>query len=693
MHQKQVEIAKNYGIYGFCYYFYWFKGKRLLEQPLDLVINNPDLDFPFCLFWANESWARNWDGSEKDILIKQEYSEEDDLNLIKFLVPIFKDKRYIRVDNKPLINIYRPNLMPDMKKTINTWKEYCKTQGIDDLYITISNTHSIENPSKYGADAAIEYAIGFPNQFDIKKLELFNYNYTSGAWIYNYEDVIRYSLTKEKPNYTEFRSLCPDWDNEARRNGGKGGTLVNSTPSLYKLWLENLIKNTRENLDEGKRIIFINAWNEWAEGAYLEPDFGYGYSYLDATARALIDSDAISNKDDMNNLNYDCPISIYKDYNVDKIKFISRINKNDFIIRLLSENIKKSVLVFDHNEGGGAFIYLRKKILFDINNDNTLAYIVISQFDVFVIDIYTKNERYTYYCENLEEISFIYNLLNVNQLFLNSLVLFRDLYKIIDYIIYTAKTYNIDIVYPFHDYFPICSSHNLIFTTNYKNVEFCNIPMNDEINSKCSKCILNNYDIVEYRNKFQKLFDVSKEVLLFSNSSLEYVKKVFTIEEEKVKIIPHKVDWINYIPKKSKKKNRFRVGIIGFIAENKGFDIFTELLELSLRHNYDIDFYCIGMPYIDLNYDNLFITGSYKNEDLPKIVEKLDIDIFIMISIWPETFSYVTEEIILMNKPIISFNLGAQGEKVSKYANGYIANEVSANSVLDILVDFYRNYN
>lgn len=687
VHQKQVEMAKNYGIYGFCYYFYWFKGKRLLEKPLDLVINNPDLDFPFCLFWANESWARNWDGSEKDILIKQEYSEEDDLNLIKFLVPIFKDKRYIRVDNKPLINIYRPNLMPDMKKTINTWKEYCKTQGIDDLYVTISNTHSIENPNEYGANAAIEYAMACNKSFNINNLSLYNSNYTSGAWLINYEDVINTSINKQKPNYKEFRSLCPDWDNEARRSGGKGGTIVNSTPSLYKYWLEKLIKYTKENFDESERIIFINAWNEWAEGAYLEPDFKYGYSYLDATSRALIDSNSTENfnKDYIYNIKRFS--GTHYDFNIYNFSMFNKVSSDNMLLNDLASKIKKSVLVFDHNSGGGADLYLSNKIDSDIINDNELCYIVVSKFETNIVEFYFKEDKYKYCFNNLEDIEFMYLLFNIKEIFINNLFLYADLRKIINYIINIYNKYKIDIVYPIHDYLCICKNLDLL---NDDKV-FCNIPIRKDIHI-CNNCEVSKvYNITEYRNNFQKLFDICKKIIVFSESSKKYLNKVFKINQDKIDLIPHKVTWIKTKANKSSKKERLRVGILGDIAINKGHNIVKDLIEISLQNNAAIDYYCIGQLKEKLNYSNLFVTGRYDINKLVEIVNKYDIDIFIMPSIWPETFSYVTEEIILMNKPIISFNIGAQGEKVSKYVNGFVVDEITAKAIYDILINYYNN--
>ena len=609
-----------------------------------------------------------------------------DLNLIKFLFPIFQDNRYIRVNNKPLLNIYRPTLMPNMKKTINMWRKYCIDNGGFDLYITISNTHSVENPEKFGADASIEYAIGRVNNYDINKLELFNNNYTSGAWIVDYKSLIDFSYNKIKPKYKEFRALSPDWDNEARRPEGKGGTVVNSNPSLYKFWLEHLINNTKENFEGDERLVFINAWNEWAEGAYLEPDSRNGYTYLDATARALIDTESFIKKVEIKN-NFMLDI-IDINFNINKYE---RISNDDIIIKTLSKKYPKSVIIFDHNRGGGSNVYLNKKIQ-KLIEENILVFIIYYK-DKYLIELNYKYDIYCYFFENFNEIYFIYELFNIYEIFLNSLVYFKYIYSVIDYIIYIAKSKQIKVIMAIHDYYFICPSLNLLYKNNY----FCSIPNNLKVCDNCIKYIKKNISDLDYRNvkefreAFQNLFNISSEVLFFSNSSKDIFNKVYRINNEKEIIIPHKVDCIKRVPKESIKKDKLHIGILGIMCHHKGYNILKDLLNLSYKKN-NMHFYLIG-DVLDLDIissPNLTIHGKYKHENLVEIVEKYDIDIFIMPSIWPETFSYTTQEIILMEKPIICFNLGAQAERVSKYDKGYIAEDISAESMYECIMEFYN---
>jgi glycosyltransferase involved in cell wall biosynthesis len=283
--ERQVKLAKNYGIYGFCFHFYWFNGKRLLEKPLESFINNKNIDFPFCINWANENWTRRWDGLDNEILMKQDYSPDDDIEFIKEVSKLFKHKNYIKINNKPLLMIYRPALFPNIKETAKRWRNWCKNNGIGDLYLVL--THSFEkiNPKDIGFDAAVEFP---PNRFGLKKInekiEFFNSNFKGD--VYSYDELIEKSIKNNTDKYKKFKGICPSWDNEARKPG-KGTSLFGANPEKYKKWLKYVCEYTDQNFAENEKLLFVNAWNEWAEGAHLEPDRYYGYAYLQATYDVL----------------------------------------------------------------------------------------------------------------------------------------------------------------------------------------------------------------------------------------------------------------------------------------------------------------------------------------------------------------------------------------------------------------------
>lgn len=285
--KRQIELAKRSGISGFCYHHYWFDGKLVMHLPFDQVLADPELDFPFCLHWANEPWTVRWDGClESGTLLGQSHTPEDDIAFIRNIEGALQDSRYIRVDGRPLLVIYRPGLFPDIRATLDRWREHCVTAGIGELYLAVMQQpfDGVVNPRLYGFDAAIEYPTANMPLVDIREeVELYDPDFTGLIW--SYPHVVLESLSRTVPDYTWFRGIMPAWDNIPRQKSPD--VCVNSTPDLYQNWLEGLCKYTRENLPPGERLIFINAWNEWAEGAYLEPDLKHGYAYLNRTARAL----------------------------------------------------------------------------------------------------------------------------------------------------------------------------------------------------------------------------------------------------------------------------------------------------------------------------------------------------------------------------------------------------------------------
>ncbi|MEA5428593.1 glycosyltransferase WbsX family protein [Arcicella lustrica] len=294
--EAQAELAKNSSIHGFCYYHYWFKGKRLLDLPINNVLESKKPDFPFCLCWANENWSRNWDGRSKNMLLEQAYNEEDDLAHIQFLCKeVFTDSRYIKVDGKPLFVVYRPELFPDFKKTANIWRNEAKKLGFPDLYLGFfwtfeSNIH----PDKFGLDFAAQFP---PNKYEIKrKISLLGrvlvklgmgITLRQKYQIYEYKQLVKYSENFEyNKDFTLFPGITPMWDNYVRRRNGGGRIFLNSTPELYKKWLNDICKRWNPK-SSSENFLFINAWNEWAEGNHLEPCEKWGHQYLDATREVL----------------------------------------------------------------------------------------------------------------------------------------------------------------------------------------------------------------------------------------------------------------------------------------------------------------------------------------------------------------------------------------------------------------------
>ena len=290
--ERQVELAKIYGIYGFCYYYYWFDGKRLLDVPLDKFLNNRNLKFPYCICWVNESWSRQWFGNSNECLIEQRKNVDSYRNFIKDSVKYLKNDNYITINGKKVLIVYKIYDIPDIENTINYWREYVyKNYGYELYLIGIMyrdyKKYKKDNFINKGFDALSEFSI--PSHLDlfkdIRSEKTFVCNEFLGN-IFSYPEFV-----KNKKFFSEridklYRAVTPMWDNTARKVN-KGHILDGSTPELYQEWLENIIKENKQRTDLDDNIVFINAWNEWAEGAYLEPDRYWGYAYLQATRNAI----------------------------------------------------------------------------------------------------------------------------------------------------------------------------------------------------------------------------------------------------------------------------------------------------------------------------------------------------------------------------------------------------------------------
>jgi len=285
--REQAALARRFGIHGFCFHYYWFSGEQVLQTPLANLLRTPDLDLPFCINWANESWTRTWDGAERDVIIRQRYGPEDPKNFADAITPILLDPRYIRVQGKPLLMFYRPGAAPEAAEMVNIWRERLRANGVGDCYLAMAQAFDDYDPRPYGLDGACGFPphnVGYSTLTINRRMTILDEDF-SGE-IHDYNDMVRAALDHQPTDYEYFPAVCPSWDNEARKPG-RGLSFHGSTPAAYEEWLYKTARNVQVGRPPQKQIVFINAWNEWAEGAYLEPDQHYGYAYLGATARAL----------------------------------------------------------------------------------------------------------------------------------------------------------------------------------------------------------------------------------------------------------------------------------------------------------------------------------------------------------------------------------------------------------------------
>lgn len=280
--RDQIAMAKRYGVDGFCYYCYWFSGKRLLNVPLDDMLADPESDMPFCLCWANENWTRRWDGADSEILIAQKYLPDDDLNFIKSLVPFFEDRRYIRLNGRLCLIVYRPQHLPNARKTVEIWRDYCRSIGLGEIHVCAALNQGNEDFVEFGFDSGVEFPPLNRRTANINS-QLNFYDHFRGS-VMQYASIAQSYLDRNYISSRVFKTVFPSWDNTARTKE-RALVVVNGVPDNYEYWLASTIDLVKQS---GKRdaLIFINAWNEWAEGCHLEPDRWFGHGFLQATLNA-----------------------------------------------------------------------------------------------------------------------------------------------------------------------------------------------------------------------------------------------------------------------------------------------------------------------------------------------------------------------------------------------------------------------
>ena len=293
--QAQAEMAWHYGIEGFCYYHYWFAGKRLLERPFNEVLESGSPDFPFCLCWANESWSGIWHGCPDRILMEQTYpGPKDDEAHFYALLEAFRDQRYIKVEGKPLFLVYKPRSLPDALATTQLWRRLAKEAGLEGLFLVGLEKVVLENslwvPAESGFDGVTVYNLSKGARLSWSRItrrpsRLHRRLRGFPRKTYPYEEVVRHSLVPEAAGTNVYPTVIPNWDNTPRC-GHRGLVFHGSTPVLFAGHLRSALAQIQHKPWD-HRILFVKSWNEWAEGNHLEPDLRFGRGYLEAFLREM----------------------------------------------------------------------------------------------------------------------------------------------------------------------------------------------------------------------------------------------------------------------------------------------------------------------------------------------------------------------------------------------------------------------
>ncbi|MGE3744684.1 MAG: glycoside hydrolase family 99-like domain-containing protein [Sphingomonadaceae bacterium] len=283
--RAQADLAKAYDLHGFCYYYYWFDERKLLNRPIEQMLASGEPDLPFCVCWANENWSRNWDGQNRHVLLQQHYTMESNLAFIREIIPMMKDRRYIRHYGKPVLIVYRISIIPDWIETAALWREECRRAGIGEIHLCAVRfgLERLEGqPFEHGLDAYVLFPPHETERQDIRS-GVADLNRQFGGEILSYDSVVDGDLHRFSEGYPwpVHRGAMLAWDNTARRQTA-ARIFHGATPARFRAWLSGIIEQETRFNEGDESLLFINAWNEWAEGAVLEPDQRWGRSWLEA---------------------------------------------------------------------------------------------------------------------------------------------------------------------------------------------------------------------------------------------------------------------------------------------------------------------------------------------------------------------------------------------------------------------------
>lgn len=295
--ERQIALARKYGIYGFAFHWYWFSGQRTMEKPLEMFLKHPEYNIKFCINWANENWSTLWDGGNKELIFEQKLRDGDAQKFFSDVLPYFTDDRYIKIKGCPLLSVYRPSVFGKeyFKKLCDDLRECARAAGFPGLYILVTNAFDFdENPEEWGADALVEFP---PFGIKAKRLVLNRFvNPHFKATVLDLDSVCQERRYLYPHNAKVFyRSALVGFDNTARKGFSSGAVYFGASPKNFRQWLEDLIVESRCIHTKDQNFIFINSWNEWGEGSHLEPDYKFGYSYLKEVRNALENSSLLIN--------------------------------------------------------------------------------------------------------------------------------------------------------------------------------------------------------------------------------------------------------------------------------------------------------------------------------------------------------------------------------------------------------------
>jgi lipopolysaccharide biosynthesis protein/glycosyltransferase involved in cell wall biosynthesis len=656
--RRQAADMKRAGVYGQIFYHYWFGSKLILERTAQMLLTNTDIDMSFCFCWANENWTRRWDGSEDQILLKQDYSAHDARAFIRYLIPFFNDARYIKVEGRPVLFIYRPTSIPMVSVYLAIWREECEAAGLKRPYTVATLAAGASDARAFDMDAGVERVLYDWTDGKVPDItsELDAYTPLKGR-VFSYESIKEhYASQPIEMEFTCFRSLVPNWDNTARY-GASAHVLHGGTPRLFQEWLEILIAQTKRALPRDRRFVVVNAWNEWAEGTHLEADTRYGYAYLNAVGRALANEP------------------------------LSEPARDSFQALAIAEAAEHAghagaMMVVTHRLGGGTERHVHDMVN-ALDREGVVVFltrVAVDRPNWVVVERAGADEGLELCFFNVDaspgDYALLLRRLHVRLVHVQHLADFPQ--GTADWMQRACAAADILYDVTLHDYMAVCPRIVMVTAAN----KYCGEPPL----SQCELCIATDGSpfgqpsVANWRARYGRFLRGARRRFVPSDDVAERLSRYFPRMNFTVR--PHPEPHRNnarltalqskWLSGKASIGAAFpgakrHVVVIGHIGGHKGFDILLNSARFAERTQAPIRFTIVGATDRDSDFDsldNVTILGRYNPSELLDIIERQSPDIAFLPSTCPETYSFTLSETVVAGIYPVVFDLGAVGARV-----------------------------
>ncbi|WP_188052248.1 glycoside hydrolase family 99-like domain-containing protein [Aureimonas fodinaquatilis] len=645
--RQQADLMKKAGVHGLIFYHYWFSGELILEEPVKDLLANKDINMPFCFCWANENWTRRWDGSEREVLLGQNYSADDARAFIQYLIPFFQDERYITVDGRPMLHVYRPSSMVNPEEYIAIWAQECEKAGLKAPYLVATLAAGASSPEQFGMDAGADRVLYDWTNGAVKDITAAVHSYGDIAGrVFSYDEIAAH-YEKEIPAgaFTRFPSIVPDWDNTARY-GYRAHVLHGSTPERFQSWLEALVYRANVTLPEDRRFICVNAWNEWAEGAHLEPDVRSGYAYLNSVGRVLSD----------------IPYHAVQG---------TRARADD------------AVMFVTHSWGGGttghvadlARVMRRKHIptlmlVADTTNRSNIAVDMVDDSgSTRIASISTQSDP--------SVLSRLFDRYSVKLVHIHHTIDMPS--NTADWLQLACLGAGVPYDVTLHDYFSVCPR---IFLVN-RYGDYCREPAENV----CNACIAPDRpfgatSISDWRSKSYRLLRHARQRFVPDIDVANRMNRYFPDLKFTVRPHPEKKRDNAAIERLQKRASRpagekriQNILLLGHLNVHKGEDVIFDCAQLASGMNLPLRFSILGDVIRVQDFKtlaNVNILGRYDNNHVTEKIIESGADIIFLSSICPETYSYALSEALTAGLYPVAFDIGAIASRIKSLEWGTV---------------------